>query len=127
MGCCGVLWGAVGCCGVIKLQTLQRLQDRAPRFDTPAVAPIHSLTWSSILLLMRSTSVENVVKRIFSESTLRVLLTVKHAESQNHEKTKLFLELFQSIYFSVKLKLESCTNKLYRGHSDAIKTRYLAQ
>ena len=48
--CCSV-WG---CCGVTKLQTLQKLQHRAARivtknsFDTPSVGLIQSLNWPSV-------------------------------------------------------------------------------
>ena len=54
--CCSV-WG---CCGATKLQTLQKLQNRAARivtkskFDAPAMAQIHNLNWPTMSEIIRS-------------------------------------------------------------------------
>ena len=54
--CCSV-WG---CCGVTKLQTLQKLQNRAARivvkssFDAPAMPIIRSLNWPTVDDIIRS-------------------------------------------------------------------------
>ena len=53
--CCSV-WG---CCGVTKLQTSQKLQNRAARivtksnFDTPSIGLIQSLNWPIVSDIIR--------------------------------------------------------------------------
>ena len=64
--CCSV-WG---CCGATKLQTLQKLQNRAARivtkskFDTPAMALIHNLNWPTISEIIRSETATNMYKSL---------------------------------------------------------------
>ena len=64
--CCSV-WG---CCGATKLQTLQKLQNRAARivtkskFDTPAMALIHNLNWPTINEIIRSETATNMYKSL---------------------------------------------------------------
>ena len=61
--CCSV-WG---CCGVTKLQTLQKLQNRAARilvkssFDAPAMTIIRSLNWPTVDDIIRSAIATNVL------------------------------------------------------------------
>ena len=64
--CCSV-WG---CCGVTKLQTLQKLQNRAARivtksrFDTPAMALIHNLNWPTVSDIVRSETATTMYKSL---------------------------------------------------------------
>ena len=64
--CCSV-WG---CCGVTKLQTLQKLQNRAARivtksrFDTPAMALIRSLNWPTVNDIIRSETATTMYKSL---------------------------------------------------------------
>ena len=64
--CCSV-WG---CCGVTKLQTLQKLQNRAARivtksrFDTPAMALIRSLDWPTVNDIIRSETATTMYKSL---------------------------------------------------------------
>ena len=64
--CCSV-WG---CCGVTKLQTLQKLQNRAARivtksnFDTPSIGLIQSLKWPTVSDIIRGETVTTVYKSL---------------------------------------------------------------
>ena len=64
--CCSV-WG---CCGATKLQTLQKLQNRAARivtkskFDTSAMTLIHSLNWPTISDIIRNETATTMYKSI---------------------------------------------------------------
>ena len=64
--CCSV-WG---CCGATKLQTLQKLQNRAARivtkskFNTRAMALIHNLNWPTISEIFRSETATNMYKSL---------------------------------------------------------------
>ena len=61
------MWGS---CGVIKLQTLQKLQNRAARivtksrFDTPAMALIHNLNWPTVSDIVRSETATTMYKSL---------------------------------------------------------------
>ena len=64
--CCS-LWG---CCGVTKLQTLQKLQNRAARivtksnFDTPSIGLIQSLNWPTVSDIIRGETATTVYKSL---------------------------------------------------------------
>ena len=64
--CCSV-WG---CCGVTKLQTLQKLQNRAARivtksnFDTPSIGLIQSLKWPTVSDIIRGETATTVYKSL---------------------------------------------------------------
>ena len=64
--CCSV-WG---CCGATRLQTLQKLQNRAARivtkskFDTPAMALIHNLNWPTVSDIIRSETATTMYKSL---------------------------------------------------------------
>ena len=64
--CCSV-WG---CCGVTKLQTLQKLQNRAARivtksnFDTPSIDLIQSLNWPTVSDIIRGETATTVYKSL---------------------------------------------------------------
>ena len=66
--CCSV-WG---CCGLTKLQTLQKLQNRAARivvkrsFDAPAMTLIPSLNWPIVDDIIRSETATTMYKLINS-------------------------------------------------------------
>ena len=64
--CCSV-WG---CCGVTRLQTLQKLQNRAARsvtkssFDTPSIGLIQSLNWPTVSDIIRGETATTVYKSL---------------------------------------------------------------
>ena len=64
--CCSV-WG---CCWVIKLRTLQKLQNRAARivtksrFDAPAMALIGSLNWPTVSDIVRGETATTMPKSL---------------------------------------------------------------
>ena len=64
--CCWVS----GCCGVTKLQTLQKLQNRAARivtkssFDTPSIGLIQSLSWPTVSDIIKSETATTVFKSL---------------------------------------------------------------
>ena len=64
--CCSV-WG---CCGVTKLQTLQKLQNRAARivtksnFDTPSIGLIQGLNWPTVSDIIRGETATTVYKSL---------------------------------------------------------------
>ena len=64
--CCSV-WG---CCGVTKLQTLQKLQNRAARivtknsFDTPSIDLIQRLNWPSVSDIIRCETATTMYKSL---------------------------------------------------------------
>ena len=59
-----------GCCGVTKLQTFQKLQNRAvrivtkSRFDTPGMALIHSVNWPTVSDIIRSYTAATMYKSL---------------------------------------------------------------
>ena len=64
--CCSV-WG---CCGVVKVQTLQKLQNRADKivtkssFDTPSIGLIQSLNWPTVSDIIKSETATTVFKSL---------------------------------------------------------------
>ena len=66
---CCLVWG---CCGVVKLQTLEKLQNKAAEivtkssFDTASIDLIQSLNWPSVSDIIRSENATTVYKSINS-------------------------------------------------------------
>ena len=62
--------GVWGCCGVTKLQTFQKLQNRAARivtksnFDTPSIGLIQSLKWPTVCDIIRGETATTVYKSL---------------------------------------------------------------
>ena len=92
--CCSV-WG---CCGVTRLQTLQKLQNRAARivtrsnFDSSAGPLIHNLKWPTISEIIKSETATTMYKslnglapeylsRIFVKNSTRNIRQLRNTET----------------------------------------------
>ena len=98
--CCSV-WG---CCGVTKLQTLQKLQNRVARivtkssFDTPPIGLIQSLNWPTVSNIIKGETATTVYKSLngLVQVTFPACLNKSRLEmSGNSETPKL---IFRYLY-----------------------------
>ena len=95
-----------GCCGATKLQTLQKLQNRAARivtnskFDTPAMALIHNLNGPTVSDIIRNEAATTMYKSpngLVSEylSNLFVKNSTRNVKELRNTETDLSLPLLK--------------------------------